>query len=83
MGACELLGFDPLYIANEGKLITIVSKDIARGLLNHMRKHQFAKDAEIIGEVIKGKIGRVTMKTLIGSTRILDMMIGELLPRIC
>lgn len=83
MGACELLGFDPLYIANEGKLITIVSKDVAKGLLNHMRKHQFAKDAEIIGEVIEGKIGRVTMKTLIGSTRILDMMIGELLPRIC
>lgn len=83
MGVCELLGFDPLYIANEGKLITIVSKDVARGLLNHMRKHQFAKDAEIIGEVIEGKIGRVTMKTFIGSTRILDMMIGELLPRIC
>lgn len=83
LGACEMLGFDPLYIANEGKLVAIVSKKDASGLLNHMRKHPLAKDSEIIGEVTEGKAGRVIMKTLIGSTRILDMMIGELLPRIC
>jgi len=83
LGACEMLGFDPIYIANEGKLITVVSKEVADDLLNHMKKHPLAKDAEIIGEVIEGKIGRVIMKTIIGSTRILDMMIGELLPRIC
>ena len=82
-GACEMLGFDPMYVANEGKLIAIVSKKDAVGLLNHMRKHPLAKDSEIIGKVIEGKAGRVTMKTLIGSTRILDMMVGELLPRIC
>jgi len=83
IGACEMLGFDPLYVANEGKLIAIVSKKDAYGLLNHMKKHPLAKDSEIIGEVTEGKAGRVIMKTLIGSTRILDMMIGELLPRIC
>ncbi len=83
IGACEMLGFDPMYVANEGKLIAIVSKKDASGLLNHMKKHPLAKDSEIIGEVTEGKAGRVTMKTLIGSTRILDMMIGELLPRIC
>lgn len=82
-GACEMLGFDPMYVANEGKLVAIVSKKDASGLLNHMRKHPLAKDSEIIGEVTEGKAGRVIMKTLIGSTRILDMMVGELLPRIC
>jgi hydrogenase expression/formation protein HypE len=83
IGACEMLGFDPMYVANEGKLIAIVSKKDAYGLLNHMKKHPLAKDSEIIGEVTEDKAGRVTMKTLIGSTRILDMMVGELLPRIC
>jgi len=83
LGACEMLGFDPMYVANEGKLIAIISKEVASDLLNHMKKHPLAKDAEIIGEVKESKAGRVTMKTIIGSTRILDMMIGELLPRIC
>jgi hydrogenase expression/formation protein HypE len=81
--ACELLGFDPLHIANEGKLIAIVPPDKADTVLKAMRQHQYGKNAVIIGEVTKERPGRVIMKTLLGSSRIIDMPVGELLPRIC
>ncbi|MDP2911416.1 MAG: AIR synthase-related protein, partial [Candidatus Omnitrophota bacterium] len=80
---CEILGFDPLYMANEGKLIAIVSKDAAANVLLKMRKHALGKDARIIGEVKKEKDKKVYLKTQSGGLRILDMITGEQLPRIC
>ena len=80
---CEILGFDPLYMANEGKLIAIVSKDIAANVLSKMKKHALGKDARIIGEVKKEKDKKVYLKTQSGGLRILDMITGEQLPRIC
>ncbi len=81
--ACELLGFDPLYIANEGKLLAILPKRFADGILKVMHEHPVGKDAAIIGEITQQNPGRVVMKTSIGSTRIVDMLSGEQLPRIC
>jgi hydrogenase expression/formation protein HypE len=83
LGACEMLGFDPLYVANEGKMIAIVAAEDADKILKAMRKHPYGKDAAIIGEVITNHPGRVAMKTLLGSSRIVDMLVGDLLPRIC
>jgi hydrogenase expression/formation protein HypE len=80
---CEILGFDPLYMANEGKLIAIVSKDYADSILSKMKKHSLGKDARIIGVVEKEKDKRVYLKTQSGGSRILDMITGEQLPRIC
>jgi hydrogenase expression/formation protein HypE len=82
-GACEILGFDPLYIANEGKMIAIISNEIAEDILSEWRKKELGKEAEIIGEVISENPGTVVMKTTIGSKRIVDMISGEQLPRIC
>ncbi|MCK4816955.1 hydrogenase expression/formation protein HypE [bacterium] len=82
-GICELLGFDPLYIANEGKLIAFVGPDHADNVLAVVRGNEYGKDANIIGEVVSDNPGRVFMKTLIGGTRIVDMLSGEQLPRIC
>jgi len=82
-GACELLGLDPLYIANEGKLITMVKEEAAEGILNRMKKHPYGERAVIIGQVCSEHPGRVVIKTPYGSSRILDMLSGELLPRIC
>ncbi|MDD5287923.1 MAG: hydrogenase expression/formation protein HypE [Dehalococcoidales bacterium] len=83
MGACEMLGLDPLYVANEGKMIAIVAKEDAEKILKTMKKHKYGKDAVIIGEVIAGHPCRVVMKTVLGSSRIVDMLVGDLLPRIC
>jgi hydrogenase expression/formation protein HypE len=83
LAACEMLGFDPLYIANEGKMIAIVPPPDAEKVLSAMRKNKYGKDAAIIGEVTGEKAGRVTMKTVLGSSRIVDMLTGDLLPRIC
>ncbi len=80
---CELLGFDPLYIANEGKLIAVVSPDHADAMLAVLRADPLGKDACIIGEVVQSPAGRVILKTRIGGTRIVDMLTGEQLPRIC
>jgi hydrogenase expression/formation protein HypE len=80
---CELLGFDPLYIANEGKLIAVVSPDHADDLLAVLRADALGKDACIIGEVAAAPAGRVMLQTRIGGTRIVDMLTGEQLPRIC
>ena len=80
---CEILGLDPLYIANEGKVILFVSPETAGGVLKIMHKHSYGKDAKIIGEVVDDHPGRVVMKTHIGSNRVVDMLSGEQLPRIC
>ncbi|MCX8125650.1 MAG: hydrogenase expression/formation protein HypE [Dehalococcoidia bacterium] len=80
---CELLGFDPLYVANEGKLVAFVPADDADRVLAVMKEDRYGKDAAIIGEVVAEHSGRVTMRTRLGTTRIVDMLTGELLPRIC
>jgi hydrogenase expression/formation protein HypE len=82
-GACEMLGFDPFYIANEGKLLALVSPDDAEEVLKAMRKEKYGKEAAIIGQVEAEPRGRVLLKTSLGSTRIIDVLAGELLPRIC
>ncbi len=82
-GACELLGLDPLYVANEGKLIAVVEESVAEGLVQFMQRQRYGERAAIIGQVVAGHPGRVVMRTPFGSRRILDMLSGELLPRIC
>ena len=82
-GACEILGIDPLYVANEGKLIAIVGGHDAKKVLERMRGHQHGQEAQIIGEVVGDHPRMVVMRTGIGGTRIVDMMLGEQLPRIC
>jgi hydrogenase expression/formation protein HypE len=81
--ACEMLGFDPLYVANEGKLVAIVARDDAESVLKAMRSTRYGADAVIIGEVTEERHGRVLLKTGFGTTRIVDMLAGEMLPRIC
>ncbi len=81
--ACEMLGFDPLYVANEGKLVAIVSAGDADRVLQVMKGNRYGKNATIIGEVAAEHPGRVAMKTSLGSSRIVDMLVGDLLPRIC
>jgi len=83
MAACEMLGFDPLYVANEGKLIAIVPRESADAILKAMRSTRYGEEAVVIGEVRADPPGRVLMKTSIGTTRIVDMLAGEMLPRIC
>jgi hydrogenase expression/formation protein HypE len=82
-GACELLGFDPLYVANEGKLVAVVDPRDAEKILRKMKRNRYGADAAIIGEVTDDHRGKVVMKTRLGSSRIVDMLSGELLPRIC
>lgn len=81
--ACELLGLDPLHVANEGKLIAILPKDQANKALAAMRAHPLGRDAAIIGEVVDQHPRMVSMKTRVGGTRIVEMLSGEQLPRIC
>lgn len=81
--ACEMLGFDPLYIANEGKLVTICPADEADAALEAMQKNQYGRKAVIIGEVRENDPGKVLLQTLIGGTRLVDSLLGEILPRIC
>lgn len=81
--ACELLGFDVLYVANEGKLVAVVEKDDAEKVLETMKKNPYGGEAAIIGEISEEHKGRVVMKTHLGASRIVDMLSGELLPRIC
>lgn len=82
-GICELLGFDPLYLANEGKLLCFVPAEMAEEVLAAVRRDPYGKDAVIIGEVVADHPGRVVLKTRIGGERIVDMLAGEQLPRIC
>lgn len=81
--ACEMLGFDPLYIANEGKLVAFVAEKDADKVLETMRRHRYGQEAAIIGRVTGQGNAQVRMKTAIGGTRLLDMLPGEMLPRIC
>jgi hydrogenase expression/formation protein HypE len=82
-GACEMLGLDPLYVANEGKLVAIVAPEIADRVLAVMQRHPLGADSRIIGEVVESPSGMVLMKTSVGGTRVVDVLFGEQLPRIC
>ncbi|HEY70676.1 MAG TPA: hydrogenase expression/formation protein HypE [Anaerolineae bacterium] len=81
--ACEMLGFDPLYVANEGKLVAMIPGEAIDAVLEVMRKHPYGKQAYCIGEVVREPAGRVLMRTAIGGTRIVETLSGEMLPRIC
>ncbi len=81
--ACEMLGMDPIYVANEGKLVAIVAREGADELLAAMRSHPLGAKAAIIGEVISSHKGMVAARTSLGGTRIVDLLVGEQLPRIC
>ena len=82
-GACEIMGFDPLYIANEGKILVILPERHAGEVLNVMCSHEIGQESRIIGKVTGNHVGILHMETTIGSTRIIDMISGEQLPRIC
>ena len=81
--ACEMLGLDPMYVANEGKFVALVEPSRAAQALNVLRTHPLGINAVDIGEVVQGKAGRVMMRTELGPTRLVVMLSGELLPRIC
>jgi hydrogenase expression/formation protein HypE len=82
-GACEILGLDPLYVANEGKLIAVVPEEDAGRLVAVMRRHPLGRDAAPIGRVVSEHPGMVTMRSLIGGERVVTLLSGEQLPRIC
>ncbi len=82
-GACELLGLDPLYVACEGRLIAVVPPEEAERLVDAMRSHPLGKEASIIGEVVAEHPGMVTLRSLVGGERVVAMLAGEQLPRIC
>ena len=81
--ACEILGYDPLYLANEGKLVAFIPSEIAPNMLKKMKKNKYGKESKIIGRVVKKSEGKVYLNTTIGGKRIVDMLTGEQLPRIC
>ncbi len=83
VAACELLGFDPLYLANEGKLLAFVAPQDTEAVLAAIRANPFGQDAAVIGEVVAAHPGQVILETRIGGSRIVDMLTGEQLPRIC
>ncbi len=82
-GACEMLGLDPLYVANEGKLVAFVAPDAAEAVLEAMRRHALGRDAALIGTATGTHPGLVLLRTPFGTTRIVDMLPGDQLPRIC
>ena len=82
-GACEILGLDILYVANEGKLLAIVPPETADGLLAVMRAHPLGRKAAVIGDIVAEHPGMVVMRSLVGGTRVVTMLAGEQLPRIC
>jgi hydrogenase expression/formation protein HypE len=82
-GACEILGLDPLYVANEGKCLAIVAPDAAEAVLAAMQADPLGREAAIVGEVVAEHPGRVMLRSRIGGTRVVDMLSGEQLPRIC
>jgi hydrogenase expression/formation protein HypE len=82
-GMCELLGFDPLYVANEGKVVMVVNASLAEKVLSDIKQHPLGKDAAIIGEIVEQHPGKTWLMTSIGGKRIVDMQAGEQLPRIC
>jgi hydrogenase expression/formation protein HypE len=80
---CELLGFDPLYVANEGKVVMVADPSSAEKIIRIMQDHELGKDARIIGDIVIDNPGKAWVNTGIGGKRILDMLAGEQLPRIC
>jgi hydrogenase expression/formation protein HypE len=82
-GAAEILGIDPLYVANEGKLIAVVAPEAADDALSALRSHALGRDAALIGEVDSAAEGLVVLETTLGGSRIVDMLVGDPLPRIC
>jgi hydrogenase expression/formation protein HypE len=82
-GACEMLGLDPFYVANEGKMIAIVEPEAAGRVVEAMRGNIYGREARVIGTVLDKHPGTVVMKTTFGTTRIVDMLAGDQLPRIC
>jgi hydrogenase expression/formation protein HypE len=82
-GACEILGLEPIYVANEGRFVCFMPQKEARKAMEIMRSHPLGKDAEIIGKAVENKSQMVTMQSVIGTKRVLDMLSGEQLPRIC
>ncbi len=82
-GVCSIMGLDPLFVANEGKLLLFVTADATETALSVMRKHPLGVDASLIGTVVSGSAGRVQMETSVGGMRSVDMLSGEQLPRIC
>jgi hydrogenase expression/formation protein HypE len=82
-GACEMLGLDPLYVANEGKLLAVVAAEVAAKVLERMLAHPLGRESRMIGQVTQGPEGMVLMKTTVGGTRVIDTLFGEQLPRIC
>jgi hydrogenase expression/formation protein HypE len=83
MGLCELLGFDPLYVANEGKVVMVVHPDAAEQILTSLRQHPLGAESAIIGEIVSDHAGKVVLHTSVGGKRIVDMLSGAQLPRIC
>ncbi|MFN6004324.1 MAG: AIR synthase-related protein, partial [Dolichospermum sp.] len=82
-GVCEILGLEPLYLANEGKLVIVAPPEKADLILATMKNHPTGKQASIIGEIIPHPPGIVFLKTVFGAERIIDMLVGDQLPRIC
>ena len=82
-GACEILGLDPLYIANEGKCLAIVAPEVAEVALEAMRSHPLGREAAIIGQAVEEHPGTVILRSQVGGKRVVDMLSGEQLPRIC
>jgi hydrogenase expression/formation protein HypE len=80
---CEILGLDPLYLANEGKIVVVAPNAEADAALGALRAHPLGHEAAVIGHIGAGEAGRVTMRTVFGGWRIVDMLVGEQLPRIC
>ncbi len=83
LGVCDLLGFDPLYIANEGKVVMVVDGENADDIVGKMRQHPLGRDTSIIGEIVEDHKGMVLLHTEVGGSRIVDMLAGDQLPRIC
>jgi hydrogenase expression/formation protein HypE len=81
--ACEMLGLDPLFIANEGKMVAIVAAEAAEPTLNAMQASPYGREAAVIGRVVSDHAGMVLARTSVGGTRVVDLPAGELLPRIC
>jgi hydrogenase expression/formation protein HypE len=83
LGVCQFLGLDPLYIANEGKMVAVVDKEDSPKILDHMKKNKYGRDSQIIGEVTEKGEGLIVLSTELGTRRILDLHYSEQLPRIC
>lgn len=81
--ACDILGFDPLYMANEGKMIVFVEREYTKQVLDIMQQHIYGREARVIGKVVEEPAGQVGLRTKIGGVRLLDMLVGDQLPRIC